>query len=140
MARGAGLECRKAQRCAVKVRLLQLPLGARSASGTAATTWPSGEAPACKAGYAGSSPAVVLCREEALAPSARGAGLESRKAAGRVARPAGRVGSNPTASVSGRPGGTLEALTPLVRGAGLEFRRAIIALQVRILQLPFRLN
>src|SRR5688572_32655384 len=61
MARGAGLECRKGAKAPVKVRVLQLPLP---------TTWPSGEAPACRAGDAGSTPAVVLGARsmEALTP------------------------------------------------------------------------
>jgi hypothetical protein len=61
LVRGAGLECRKAGRApAVQVRILRLP----------STTWPSGEAPACKAGDAGSTPAVVLvtCKGSDLLP------------------------------------------------------------------------
>jgi hypothetical protein len=91
--------------CGVQVRLLPLPLR----RGEELTTWPNGEAPVCKAGHAGSSPAVVLDQRSEI----RGQRSEIRDQ---------KSETKPFA-----------VLAQLVGGTGLRFR----TVQVRILRAAF---
>ena len=126
--RGAGLECRWAGSTRSEGSTPSASAwlrGARRSAGSA--TWPSGEAPVCKAGYAGSVPAVVcgmLSKIFVGSSDPIGRGDRTRTPGG-----AHRVPCRSESCSFRSRVGTSAAVAQSARGAGLRYRR----LQVRIL-------